>query len=94
MVANINLGNEIVSTNIVTTAVNPTTGSTQDVLSIDRDLVVSGTHNPTSFFTDSDGDGIADASDDYPDDATRATMTRFPNWEKYCGFRGFISECW
>jgi LruC domain-containing protein len=78
VVANINLGNEIVTTNIATTAINPSTGSTQDVLSIDRDLVVSGSHNPTSFFTDTDGDGIADASDDYPDDATRSTMTRFP----------------
>ncbi|MCG9876115.1 MAG: LruC domain-containing protein [Leptospiraceae bacterium] len=78
VVANINLGNEIVTTTIPTTATNPTTGQQADVLAIDRDVVVSGSHNPTQFFADNDGDGIENSSDDYPDDPTRATMTRFP----------------
>ncbi|NCS93617.1 MAG: LruC domain-containing protein [Leptospira sp.] len=76
--ANINLGNEIVTTTIPTTATNPSTGQEQDVIAIDRDVVVSGSHNPGNFFADNDGDGIENSSDDYPDDPTRATMTRFP----------------
>ncbi|WCL47532.1 LruC domain-containing protein [Leptospira sp. GIMC2001] len=76
--ANINLGDVIVSTTIPTTGTNPETGAQQDVVQIDRDVTVGGSHNPPAHFTDSDGDGIADANDDYPDDPSRSTLTRFP----------------
>lgn len=76
--ANINLGDKVVSTTIPTHVVDPNTNTQQSVVAIDRDIVVSGTHNPPAHFIDSDGDGIADALDDYPDDPTRATLSRFP----------------
>jgi LruC domain-containing protein len=77
--ANINLGDSVVSTTVPTTVTNPETGQVLKVITVEREIVVSGSHNPAEQFTDSDGDGIADAYDDYPDDPTRATLTRFPN---------------
>jgi LruC domain-containing protein len=76
--AEVNLGNTIISTPIETQIVNSETGSTDSLLAVDRTFNVSGSHNPTEHFVDSDGDGVPDAYDDYPEDATRATMTRFP----------------
>lgn len=74
---NINLGSSIISSSVPVVISSDDSGP-QQLIALNRDITVSGSFNPSSYFTDSDGDGIADAYDDYPDDPTRATVTRFP----------------
>jgi len=77
---NVNLGSSVVSSTVpMIVPSSESVASSLQVLDINRQIAVSGTHNPSKYFTDSDNDGIADAYDDYPDDPKRATLTRYPS---------------
>jgi LruC domain-containing protein len=75
---NINFGGIIVSITVDTTVLDPSSGQVQFITAITRTVSVGTNVNPPAQLVDSDGDGIEDNLDDYPDDPTRATITRSP----------------